>query len=125
MKGKIAAASVCLLMAAFPSVIGAGATDRVAPSSSSRTSTAGRYSEDVIVYTAHQDWLSRIYVLRMNGTVIDFFEYSFYFFADLEVVNNEVYVAEAFAPRAYKVDLYTGALDLVIDDWSLYYFYDL
>ncbi|MGB2989869.1 MAG: hypothetical protein WBC98_07920, partial [Candidatus Zixiibacteriota bacterium] len=61
----------------------------------------------------------------MNGTVIDFFEYSFYFFADLEVVNNEVYVAEAFAPRAYKVDLYTGALDLVIDDWSLYYFYDL
>jgi hypothetical protein len=83
------------------------------------------FPEDVIVFTAHQDWLSRIYLLRMNGSVITYFEYSFYYFADLEVVDNEVYVAEAFAPRSYKVDLHTGNLDLVIDDWSLYYFYDL
>ncbi len=83
------------------------------------------YAEDIIVYTAHQNFDSRIYLLQMNGSVITFHEYSFYFFADLEVVNNEVYVVEAFAPRAYKVDLTTGNLDLVIDDWSLFYFYDL
>lgn len=83
------------------------------------------YDQDVIVYTAHQDWLSRIYILRMDGSVITYFEYSFYFFADLEVVDNEAYVAEAFAPRSYKLDLNTGDLDLIIDDWSLYYFYDL
>jgi len=86
---------------------------------------AGSYPEDVIVYTAHQEWLSRIYLLRMDGTIVDYFEYSFYYFADLEVVNNQVYAAEAFAPRVYRVDLQTGSLDLVIDDWSLYYFYDL
>lgn len=89
------------------------------------TAPASPYPEDVIVYTAHQEWLSRIYVLRMDGSAITFFEYSFYYFADLEVVNNEAYAAEAFAPRVYKVDLSTGDLDLVIDDWSLYYFYDL
>jgi hypothetical protein len=83
------------------------------------------FPEDVIVFSAHQDWLSRIYLLRMNGSVIAYFEYSFYYFADLEVVDNEVYAAEAFAPRSYKVDLQAGNLDLVIDDWSLYYFYDL
>ena len=112
-------------MAVFPPVMRAGIGGEIASSSSTLTSPDFRFSEDVIVYTAHQDWLSRIYVLRMNGAVIDYFEYSFYFFADLEVVNNEVYASEAFAPRAYKVDLLTGALDLVIDDWSLYYFYDL
>ncbi len=88
-------------------------------------SPASPYPEDVVVYTAHQEWLSRIYVLRMDGSVITYFEYSFYYFADLEVVNNELYAAEAFAPRVYKVDLSTGGLDLVIDDWSLYCFYDL
>ncbi len=86
---------------------------------------AAGLADDVIVYTAHQSWLSRIYILDMNGAVVRYFEYSFYFFADVEVVDNEVYVAEAFAPRVYKVDLQTGDLDLVIDDWSLYYFYDL
>jgi hypothetical protein len=82
-------------------------------------------AEDLIVATAHQDWLSRIYVLHMDGLVKDYFEYSFYYFADVEVVNNEVYVAEAFAPRVYKVDLSTGDLNVVIDDWSLYVFYDV
>ena len=90
-----------------------------------RSVSANPYGEDVIVYTAHQDWLSRIYILRMDGSVITFFEYDFYRFTDLEVVNNEVYVAEAFAPRVYKLDIGTGALDTFIDDWSLYYFYDV
>ena len=116
---------LCLIVIITSPVAGAGVGDDTIRSPSTFTSPNSRFSEDVIVYTAHQDWLSRIYVLRMNGAVIDYFEYSFYFFADLEVVDNEVYAAEAFAPRAYKVDLLTGALDLVIDDWSLYYFYDL
>jgi hypothetical protein len=79
----------------------------------------------MIVFTAHQEFLSRIYLLHMDGTVEAFHEYSFYFFADLEVVDNEVYVAEAFAPRVYKVDPQTGELDVFIDDWSLFVFYDV
>jgi hypothetical protein len=125
MKGKIAPAFLCLLVTISHTVTGASVANEIASSPSTFASPNSRFSEDVIVYTAHQDWLSRVYVLRMNGAVIDYFEYSFYYFADLEVLNNEVYAAEAFAPRAYKVDLLTGALDLVIDDWSLYYFYDL
>jgi hypothetical protein len=82
-------------------------------------------SRDLIVYTAHQEWLSRIYVLDTNGTVLNYFQYDFYRWADVEIVDNELYLAEAFAPRVYKVDLRSGELDLVIDDWSLYYFYDL
>jgi len=80
---------------------------------------------DVIVYTAHQSWDSRIYILDMSGAVIDYFEYEFYRLMDLEVVDNEIYIAEAFAPRGLKFNLYTGDLDVVIDDWSLYYFYDV
>jgi len=125
MRGKIAPALLCLIVTITPPAAGAGVGHHSVSSPPTSASPNSRFSEDVIVYTAHQDWLSRIYVLRMNGTIIDYFEYSFYFFADLEVVSNEVYAAEAFAPRAYKVDLLTGALDLVIDDWSLYYFYDL
>ena len=82
-------------------------------------------ADDLIVYTAHQDYDSRIYVLEADGSVVDFFHYSFYRFTDVEVVDNQVYVAEAFAPRVYRVDIQTGDLELVIDDWSLYYFYDL
>jgi hypothetical protein len=89
------------------------------------TLTTPCFADDYIVYTAHQDWPSRLYILRMNGTVYDYFEYDFTRLCDVEVVNNEVFVAEAFAPRAYKVNLSTGSLDLIIDDWSLYYFYDL
>jgi hypothetical protein len=83
------------------------------------------FSENFIVYTAHQDWPSRIYIINMDGVVQNYFEYAFYRFVDLEVVNNEVYVSEAFAPRVYKVDLTNGDLQVVIDDWSLLYFYDL
>jgi hypothetical protein len=79
----------------------------------------------MMVYTANQTWLSRIYLLRMDGSVYDYHEYEFYRFCDLEVVDGEVYVSEAFAPRMFRVDLETGELDLIVDDWSLYYFYNL
>jgi hypothetical protein len=82
-------------------------------------------AEDFIVFTANQDFLSRIYFLHMDGSVDRYFEYDFYRFVDMEVVNNDLYVAEAFAPRMYRVDPTSGDLDLIIDDWSLYYFYGL
>ena len=82
-------------------------------------------SEDAIIFTANQEFLSRIYVLKMDGTVHNFFQYEFYRFVDMEVVNNELYACDAFAPRMYKVDPSTGDLELVIDDWSLFYFYGL
>ncbi len=80
---------------------------------------------DAIIFTANQEWLSRIYILDMNGNVVNYFEYEFYRFVDLAAVNNELYAAEAFAPRLYKVDLNAGDLEVIIDDWSLYYFYDV
>jgi len=43
----------------------------------------------------------------------------------MEVVDGELYIAEAFAPRVLKMDLETGDLEVFIDDWSLYYFYDV
>jgi hypothetical protein len=78
---------------------------------------------DIIVYTAHQGFLSRIYLLDPDGTTITYFPYENYFFADLEVVNNELYAAEAFAPRVLKVDMHTGELEVIVDDLWLYYFY--
>lgn len=80
---------------------------------------------DFIVYTANQGWLSRVYVLDMGGSVDRYFEYEFYRFCGMEVVDGEVYLAEAFAPRVLKVDLDTGDLDVIVDDWTLYYFYDV
>jgi hypothetical protein len=88
-------------------------------------STGTPTGEDMIVYTAHQTWLSRVYLLNMDGTVYDYFEYDMYRLVDVEVVDNEVYVVDAFAPRMFRLDLNNGELDLVIDDWSLYYFYDI
>jgi hypothetical protein len=67
--------------------------------------------------------MSRIYLLRSDGSIITWFHYDPYRFVDLEVVDNRVYAAEAFAPRVLEVDLYTGDLEVVVDDWSLYYFY--
>jgi len=78
-----------------------------------------------IVYTANQSWLSRIYVLDTEGSVERYFEYDFYRFCGMEVVDGELYVAEAFAPRLYRVDIESGDLEVVVDDWSLYYFYDV
>jgi hypothetical protein len=105
---------------------GAGrACPRVVQPGDLPATSASRYDQDVIVYTANQGWLSRIYVLGMDGAVINFFEYDFYIFSDVEVVDNEVYVTEWIAPRVYKVDIETGNLEVVIDDWSLTYLYDL
>ncbi|MBD3348596.1 MAG: hypothetical protein GF400_05305 [Candidatus Eisenbacteria bacterium] len=87
------------------------------------TSIAG--AQERIVFTANQEFLSRIYVLSMNGSVENYHEYEFYRWCDMEVVDGELYVADAFAPRVYRVDVDTGDLELVIDDWSLYYFYGL
>jgi hypothetical protein len=83
------------------------------------------YDEDIIIYTANQGFFSRIYILDMNGSVLNYFEYENFHFCDTEVVNNELYVAEAFAPRVEKVNLDNGDLDVIVDDWSLFYFYDL
>ena len=80
---------------------------------------------ELMVFTANQEWLSRIYVMDEDAHVIDYHEYEFYRFTGMEVVDGELYVAEAFAPRVYKVDPRTGALEVFIDDWSLYYFYDV
>jgi hypothetical protein len=83
------------------------------------------YVGEMIVFTAHQDWLSRIYMMRMDGSVIGYYQYDFYYLADVEVIDNEVYIAEAFAPRVLRFDVDTGDLDVIVDDWSLYYFYDV
>jgi len=82
-------------------------------------------AEDFIVYTAHQGFDSRIYLLHMDGSVATYWHYANFRLVDLEVVDNEVYVAEAFAPRGDRLDLSTGDLEVIIDDWSLFYFYDL
>lgn len=83
--------------------------------------TAG--AERLIVYTAHQEFDSRVYLLRMDGSVVRYFHYPFFRLTDLEVVDGEVYVADAFAPRLDRLDLETGELEVIVDDWSLYYFY--
>jgi hypothetical protein len=82
-------------------------------------------ADDLIVFTANQEFLSRIYLLDSDGNVIDYHQYDFYRWVGMEVVDGELYVAEAFAPRVYKVDPVTGDLEVFIDDWSLYYFYDV
>lgn len=51
------------------------------------------------------------------------FEYDFFFLADVEVVDGAVYIAEAFAPRVDRIDLISGELEVVVDDWSLFHFY--
>jgi hypothetical protein len=80
-------------------------------------------ADDLMVFTAHQDFLSRVYLMDADGTVERFFEYQFFFLADVEVVDGAVYIAEAFAPRVERIDLDTGELEVVVDDWSLLYFY--
>ncbi len=82
-------------------------------------------ADDIMMFTANQEFLSRIYLLDTAGTVTDHHQYDFYRWVGMEVVNGELYVAEAFAPRVYKVDPVTGDLEVFIDDWTLYYFYDV
>ncbi|MBD3277980.1 MAG: hypothetical protein GF388_06760 [Candidatus Aegiribacteria sp.] len=63
--------------------------------------------------------------MNMDGQVLDWHQYEFYRLCDLEVVDGEVHVVDAFAPRSFVVDLQTWELETIIDDLSLYYFYDL
>ncbi len=81
--------------------------------------------QDRIVYTAHQGFDSRVYILDMDGTPETYFHYSNFRLVDCEVVDNQVYLAEAFAPRVERLDLANGDLEVIIDDWSLFYFYGL
>lgn len=82
-------------------------------------------ADSMIVFTANQSWFSRIYLLDMTGAVITWHEYEYYVFSDLAVVNNEVYVTDWVAPRLYRVDPFTGSLDVVVDDWNLLSMYDV
>jgi len=82
-------------------------------------------SEDAIIYTAHQSFNSRIYVLDMQASVVNYFEYENYRMLDLEVVDNEVYVTDAFMPGVYKFNPHNGNLELIIHDFTLYYFYGI
>nr|HPK05419.1 hypothetical protein [Bacteroidales bacterium] len=50
--------------------------------------------QEYIVFTASQDFLSRIYVLNMDGSVHTYHEYMNYRWMDMTVIDNEVYVAE-------------------------------
>ena len=82
-------------------------------------------AEDVLVYTCYQGFNSRVYIMSMNGTVLDWFQYNNYRLCDLEVVNGDVHIVDAFAPRSFILDIETGDLELIIDDLSLFYFYDI
>ncbi|MCP4228775.1 MAG: hypothetical protein GY771_01320 [bacterium] len=88
-------------------------------------STVAASAEDVIVFTASQSWNSRIYVLNMNGQVLDYWEYEYYIFSDMEVANDEVYVTDWVAPRLYKVNIENGSLETIVDDWGLFSMYDV
>lgn len=83
------------------------------------------YCEDVIVYTATQSWNSRIYILHMDGSVYNYYEYEYYIFSDMEVVDNEVYVTDWVAPRLYRFNPYTGGIEVIVDDWNLFSMYDV
>ncbi|MCD4707823.1 MAG: hypothetical protein K8S62_08795 [Candidatus Sabulitectum sp.] len=82
-------------------------------------------AKDVIVYTCYQGFNSKVYIMDTDGTVLDWFQYDNYRLCDLELIDGEVHIADAFAPRSFILDLENGDLDLIIDDWSLYYFYDI
>ncbi len=81
--------------------------------------------EHLIVFTANQGLLSRIYVLNMDGSVRHYHDYENYRWQDMTVIDNEVYVAEALMPGIYKVDIFTGEIELIMHDFWLYYFYGL
>ena len=82
-------------------------------------------TQDVMVLTFHQTWNSRVYILDMDGQVLDWHQFDMYRLCDLEVVSDEVHVVDAFAPRSFILDLDNWSLETIIDDWSLFYFYDL
>lgn len=80
-------------------------------------------AERHLVFTAYQDFISRLYVLDENGSVLQYHEYVNYRLQDMAVIDNEVYVTDAFIPCIYRVDIYTGELELVVHDMWLFYFY--
>jgi hypothetical protein len=82
-------------------------------------------SHDTIVFTAHQGFSSRIYLTKTDGSIIKYYEYSNARLLDLEVVNNEIYVVEAFNPLIYKLDIDSGNLETIISDPDLYIMYGL
>ena len=82
-------------------------------------------NQERIIFTAYQNFDSRLYVMEMDGTVLDYFEYANYRLQDFVVIDNEVYVTDAFIPCVYKVDISNGELDLVMHDTWLFYFYGL
>lgn len=78
-----------------------------------------------MVFTAYQGFNSRLYVMDAGGNVQQYHEYVNYRLQDMTVINNEVYVTDAFIPCVYKVDIFTGDIELVVHDLWLYYFYGL
>jgi len=127
---KVKKAVICIFLSFFLSMLCISTPPIISSSlkvsfSQNANLSTFSYDEDIIVYTANQGFFSRIYILDMSGSVLNYFEYENFRFCDTEVVNNNLYVAEAFAPRVEKVNLDTGDLDVIVDDWSLFYFYDL
>ncbi len=82
-------------------------------------------AEELLVFTAHQNFDSRIYVLRPDGSVRDLYEAFNFYAADVEVVDGEVYVVEAFQPKVVRLNLDTGQRTPLITDISLIVFYDV
>ena len=82
-------------------------------------------AEELVVFTAHQNMDSRIYVLRPDGSVRDMYEAFTFYAADVEVVDSEVYLVESFQPKVLRLNLDTGQRTPVITDISLIAFYDV
>lgn len=80
-------------------------------------------AQNKIAHTLHQQFASRIYFLNPDGSTITYYDYENYRLKDLTLVNDELYVADAFAPMVLKVDLETGALEqFIFDLWPTYYY---
>ncbi len=82
-------------------------------------------AEELVVFTAHQSFDSRIYVLRPDGSIRDMYEAFNFYAADVEVVDGEVYVVESFQPKVVRLNLDTGQRTPLITDISLIVFYDV
>jgi len=78
---------------------------------------------ELMVYTASQGLLSRLYVLDGDGSVVRYHEYENYILADLEVLDNQVYVVDWVAPAVFRVDLESGELFQTVVDLSWLYLY--
>jgi len=82
-------------------------------------------AEELVVFTAHQNFDSRIYMLRSDGSIRDLYELFNFYAADVEVVDGYVYVAEAFQPSVVRLDPQTGSRTSFINDVSLIVLYDV